>query len=103
MLLGTALLGVLLIDFYMFRPFFLTFYGPGADSRPRPAITPMSRPATMTGPLVVLAVRLAVVGAYFQWSARFRPVPGGHAVAGLSARPRPTCRDRRGRAHAHGA
>ena len=26
--LATALLGVLLIDFYMFRPFFLTFYGP---------------------------------------------------------------------------
>ena len=37
-LLSTTMLGVLLIDFYMFRPYFLTFFGPRADSaRGRPS------------------------------------------------------------------
>ena len=66
MLLGTALLGILLIDFYMFRPFFLTFYGPERIP-PEAGRHAHESPGTMTGPLVVLAFGATVVGAYFQW------------------------------------
>ena len=58
------MLGVLLIDFYMFRPFFLIFYGP--ERIPPEADREVHEsPGVMTGPLVVLAFGSAVVGAYF--------------------------------------
>ncbi len=69
-LLSTALLGVLLIDFYMFRPFFLTFYGPERIP-PEAEHHAHESPGTMTGPLVVLAFGSAVVGAYFEWTHGF--------------------------------
>jgi NADH-quinone oxidoreductase subunit L len=69
-LLASTLLGVLLIDFYMFRPFFLVFYGP--ERIPREAGRHVREsPGTMTAPLVVLAFGAAVVGAYFQWTHGF--------------------------------
>ena len=70
MLLGTAMLGVLLIDFYMFRPFFLMFYGPERIP-PEAGGHVHESPGVMTGPLVVLAFGSAVVGAYFHWEQRF--------------------------------
>ena len=66
-LLGTALLGVLLIDFYMFRPYFITFFGP--EKIPLAAgHHAHESPGTMTAPLVVLAFGSLVVGAYFEWT-----------------------------------
>ena len=64
------LLGVLLIDFYMFRPFFLTFYGPERIP-PEAGHHAHESPGTMTGPLVVLAFGSLVVGAYFEWTHGF--------------------------------
>jgi NADH-quinone oxidoreductase subunit L len=64
-LFDTAMLGILLIDFYMFRPFFLTFYGP--ERIPREAGRHAHEsPGTMTVPLMILAFGATVVGAYFQ-------------------------------------
>jgi NADH-quinone oxidoreductase subunit L len=64
-LLGTAMLGILLIDFYMFRPFLLTFYGPERIPAEAGAHAHES-PGTMTVPLMVLAFGATVVGAYFE-------------------------------------
>ncbi len=64
-LLGTAMLGILLIDFYMFRPFFLTFYGPERIP-PEAGHHAHESPGTMTVPLLVLAFGATVVGAYFE-------------------------------------
>ena len=68
-LLASTLLGVLLIDFYMFRPLFLVFHGP--ERIPREARHAHESPGTMTAPLVVLAFGAAVVGAYFEWTHGF--------------------------------
>lgn len=65
-LLLSTLLGVFLIDFYMFRPFFLVFHGP-ERLPPEAAGHAHESPGTMTAPLVVLAFGSAVVGAYFVW------------------------------------
>ena len=64
------MLGVLLIDFYMFRPFFLTFYGPERIP-PEAGDHAHESPGTMTGPLVVLAFGSLTVGAYFEWTHGF--------------------------------
>jgi NADH-quinone oxidoreductase subunit L len=65
MLFASATLGILLIDFYMFRPFFRVFHGP--ERIPPEAIGHVHESSgTMTGPLVVLAFGSAVVGAYFE-------------------------------------
>lgn len=70
LLLASTLLGVVLIDFYMFRPFFLVFHGPER-------IPPEGRrhahesPGVMTAPLIVLAFGAAVVGAYLEWKDGF--------------------------------
>ena len=82
---ATALLGVLLIAFYMFRPFFLTFLRPRADSArgrpPRPRVARHDdRAAGGAG------LRVAGGRGVFRVDARLRRVPGRHAVAGVLAR-----------------
>jgi NADH-quinone oxidoreductase subunit L len=67
MLFATATLGILLIDFYMFRPYFLTFLGPERIP-PEAGHHVHESPGTMTGPLVVLAFGSLTVGAYFEWT-----------------------------------
>ncbi|MEN6407569.1 MAG: NADH-quinone oxidoreductase subunit L [Thermoguttaceae bacterium] len=67
-LFATAMFGVLLIDFYMFRPFFLVFHGaeklpPEADGRVQES------PGVMTVPLMILAFGSVAIGAYFEWTA----------------------------------
>jgi len=69
-LLASTLFGVLLIDFYTFRPFFRVFHGPerlpeeaGGDAQESPPV--------MTVPLVLLALGAATVGAYFEWTHGF--------------------------------
>ncbi len=72
-LLATVLLGVLLIDFYMFRPYFVTFFGP--EKIPPEAGRHMHEsPPAMTVPLIVLAVGSLVVGAYFEWTHGLMPL-----------------------------
>ncbi len=67
LLFTSTLFGVLLIGFYTFRPFFLTFYG--VERIPAEAgHHAHESPGTMTGPLVVLAFGSAVVGLYFEWT-----------------------------------
>lgn len=70
MLLATTLFGVVLIDFYMFRPFFLVFHGPERIP-PEAGHHAHESPGTMTAPLVVLAFGATVVGAYFEWTHGF--------------------------------
>ncbi len=99
-LFSTTLLGVLLIDFYTFRPFFRTFYGP-EPTPPEAGGHARESPGTMTGPLVVLAFGSLTVGAYFEWThglAEFLaatpsldyvarlPAAAGQTVLGLSDR-----------------
>ncbi|MEN6459601.1 MAG: NADH-quinone oxidoreductase subunit L [Thermoguttaceae bacterium] len=82
-LFATAMLGVLLIDFYMFRPYFRVFWG--AERIPEEA-GPHGResPRVMTGPLVLLAIGAAVVGAYFAWTGSFtRLLMATPSLAGL--------------------
>ncbi len=62
--------GVLLIDFYMFRPLFLVFHGPERIP-PEAGRHAHESPGTMTAPLMVLAFGSAVVGAYFEWTHGF--------------------------------
>ncbi len=69
-LLLSTFLGVFLIDFYMFRPFFLVFHGP-ERLPPEAGRHAHESPGTMTAPLVVLAFGAAVVGAYFEWTHGF--------------------------------
>jgi NADH-quinone oxidoreductase subunit L len=84
-LFGTATLGVLLIDFYMFRPFFLIFYGP-EQIPPEAGGHAHESPGTMTGPLVVLAFGSVVVGAYFEWTHGFAQfLEATPSLASLSA------------------
>lgn len=62
-----ALFTALLTAFYTFRAFFKTFYGP--ERVPKAAAGHAHEsPATMTVPLMVLAVASLVVGAYFEWT-----------------------------------
>jgi NADH:ubiquinone oxidoreductase subunit 5 (subunit L)/multisubunit Na+/H+ antiporter MnhA subunit len=57
--------GVLLIDFYMFRPYFLTFFGP--ERIPEEAGSHAHEsPRSMTIPLILLAIGAAAVGWYFE-------------------------------------
>ncbi len=66
----TTLLGVVLIDFYMFRPLFLVFHG--QEKIPPEAGDHLHEsPGSMTAPLVVLAFGSVVVGAYFEWTHGF--------------------------------
>ena len=69
-LLLSTFLGVVLIDFYMFRPLFLVFHGP-ERLPPEADRHAHESPGTMTAPLVVLAFGAAVVGAYFEWTHGF--------------------------------
>jgi NADH-quinone oxidoreductase subunit L len=70
LLLASTLLGVLLIDFYMFRPLFLVFHGP--ERLPPDAGHHAHESAgTMTAPLIILAFGAAVVGAYLEWNDGF--------------------------------
>jgi NADH-quinone oxidoreductase subunit L len=75
-LFGTAMLGILLIDFYMFRPFFLTFYGPERIP-PEAGGHAHESPGVMTVPLLVLAFGATVVGAYFEAVRGFAPFLAG--------------------------
>jgi NADH-quinone oxidoreductase subunit L len=70
MLFATAAFGILLIDFYMFRPFFMVFYGPERIP-PEAGHHAHESPGAMTGPLVVLAFGSLTVGAYFEWTHGF--------------------------------
>lgn len=69
-LFATALVGVFLIDFYMFRPFFMTFYGP-ERLPPEAGHHAHEAPGTMTFPLLVLAFGSLTVGVYFEWTHGF--------------------------------
>jgi NADH-quinone oxidoreductase subunit L len=66
----SALGGILLIDFYMFRPYFLTFFGPERIP-PEAGHHAHESPGTMTFPLMVLAFGSLTVGAYFEWTHGF--------------------------------
>ena len=94
-LLSTTILGVVLIDFYMFRPYFLTFFGP-RQVPPEAGGHAHESPGVMTAPLVILAFGAATVGAYFEWTHGFAdflaatpslaylarlPAEAGHAAA----------------------
>lgn len=70
LLLASTLVGVLLIDFYMFRPFFLVFYGP--ERLPKEAEGHgHESPGSMTGPLVILAFAAIFAGVYLEWNEGF--------------------------------
>ncbi len=85
-LFASALLGVLLIDFYMFRPFFLTFYGPERIP-PEAGHHAHESPGTMIGPLMVLAFGALTVGAYFELTHGFSEfLAATPSLAYLSAR-----------------
>ncbi|MCE5268341.1 MAG: NADH-quinone oxidoreductase subunit L [Planctomycetaceae bacterium] len=79
----TATFGVLLIDFYMFRPYFLVFWG----KERIPAVAgghAQESPRVMTAPLIALALGAAGVGAYFAWTGSFaRFLAGSPSLAGL--------------------
>jgi len=63
----TTLLGILLMDVYTFRPFFITFYG--EEKIPDEAGSHAHEsPWTMTVPLMILAFGSLVVGACLEWS-----------------------------------
>ena len=70
LLFVTATFGVLLIDFYMFRPYFLVFWGPERVP-PEAGGHAHESPGVMTFPLIVLAFGSVVVGAYFAWTGGF--------------------------------
>jgi NADH-quinone oxidoreductase subunit L len=69
-LFATAMFGVVLIDFYMFRPYFRTFFGPERIP-PEAGRHAHESPGTMTAPLIVLAFASAVTGAYFEYTHGF--------------------------------
>jgi NADH-quinone oxidoreductase subunit L len=63
----TTLLGILLMDIYTFRPFFITFYG--KEKIPEQAGSHAHEsPYTMTVPLMLLALGSLAVGAWLEWS-----------------------------------
>jgi NADH-quinone oxidoreductase subunit L len=66
-LFASATFGILLIDLYMFRPFFTVFFGPERIP-PEAGRHAHESPGTMTVPLMVLAFGSLVVGAYFTWT-----------------------------------
>lgn len=66
---GILVLAATMTAFYMFRLYFLTFHGewkgghpPDAAHEEAHAVEPHESPATMTGPLIVLAAGAALVG-----------------------------------------
>jgi len=62
-----TLLGILLMDLYTFRPFFITFYG--EEKIPEEAGSHAHESLkSMTVPLVILALGSLVVGAWLEWS-----------------------------------
>ena len=63
----TTLLGILLMDIYIFRPFFITFYGEEKLPDEAGAHAHESSPS-MAVPMVILAIGSLVVGAWLQWS-----------------------------------
>lgn len=69
-LFATATFGILLIDLYMFRPFFMIFYGP-EQIPPEAGHHAHESPGVMTVPLMVLAFGSLVVGAYFEYTHGF--------------------------------
>lgn len=84
-LFATSLFGVLLIDLYMFRPFFMAFFGPERIPSEAGHLAHES-PGTMTGPLLVLAFGSLTVGAYFEWTHGFaRFLAAAPSLAYLSA------------------
>jgi NADH:ubiquinone oxidoreductase subunit 5 (subunit L)/multisubunit Na+/H+ antiporter MnhA subunit len=84
-LFDTAALGILLIDFYMFRPFFLVFFGP-EQIPPEAGQHAHESPGVMTGPLLVLAFGSLTVGAYFEWTHGFADfLAATPSLASLSA------------------
>ena len=77
------MLGVLLIDFYMFRPYFLTFFGPerippeaGTHAHESPGSDDLA--AGDAGLSARRPWRL-----YFEWTHGLGRVPGRDAVAGV--------------------
>ncbi|MGA2798097.1 MAG: NADH-quinone oxidoreductase subunit L [Thermoguttaceae bacterium] len=63
----TTLLGILLMDLYIFRPFFISFYG--KEKIPEEAGSHAHEsPRSMTVPLAILALGSLVVGAWLEWS-----------------------------------
>jgi NADH-quinone oxidoreductase subunit L len=63
----TTLLGILLIDIYTFRPFFITFYG--EEKLPEEAGSHAHESSlSMTVPLIILAFGALVVGACLEWT-----------------------------------
>ncbi|MBN1393539.1 MAG: NADH-quinone oxidoreductase subunit L [Pirellulales bacterium] len=63
----STLLGVVLIAFYAFRPFFTVFFG--EEKIPPEAGDHMHEsPPSMTAPLVVLAFGSLAIGGYFEWT-----------------------------------
>ncbi len=84
-LLGAcALLGAGLTAFYMTRIFMMTFHG---KRRWRPEFHPHESPATMTGPMIILAIGSACAGGLFVAGASVQhwlePVVGKSAEEGL--------------------
>ena len=70
MLFASSTFGILLIDLYMFRPFFTVFFGP--ERIPREAgHHAHESPGVMTVPLMILAFGSIVVGAYFEYTHGF--------------------------------
>jgi NADH-quinone oxidoreductase subunit L len=70
LLLSSALFGVMLIDFYMFRPFFMVFFGP-EKIPPEAGRHAHESPGSMIVPLVLLAFGSLTVGLYFEWTHGF--------------------------------
>jgi NADH-quinone oxidoreductase subunit L len=64
-LLASTMFGVLLIDFYMFRPYFLVFFGPQRIPAEAGHHAHES-PASMTFAMVMLAIGAAGIGWYFE-------------------------------------
>jgi NADH-quinone oxidoreductase subunit L len=70
LLLSTAMFGVLLIDFYMFRPFFMVFWGP-EKIPPEAGRHAQESPGSMIVPLIMLSFGSLTVGMYFEWTHGF--------------------------------
>jgi len=67
MLFFSALGGIVMIDFYMFRPFFMVFHGPERIP-PEAGAHAHESSRSMTIPLMILAMGSLAVGAYFEWT-----------------------------------
>ena len=85
----------------MFRPFFLTFYGPERIP-PEAGHHAHESPGAMTVPLMILAFGATVVGAYFEWTHGFaRFLAATPSLAYLPAVPEPAAAEA-ARALSHG-